>query len=464
MKNIILTVILCLVSCLAMAQATNGSVGIGTENPEMSAVLDVTGSNKGFLVPRLQLVAATDSLQPVSHPAEGLLVYNTGGNLAAGFYYWDGQRWLQLSARSTLAVTTAEITNIVLPTATCGGTITDDGGYEITACGVCWDTIPNPTLSDSHTTDTPTDGTFTSSITGLQEMKTYFVRAYVTAGGLTVYGEQRTLCTGNITYNVGDVTFTMIYVEGGTYPMGSRSGEGFDDERPQHNVQLSDFWIGEVLVTQKMWHAVMGKTIQDQAALAAEQNITPRIAGEGDDYPIYYVSWNDICNGGFLDSLNIKLQDTLNNKHFALPTEAQWEYAARGGKQTHGYSHSGCNADDLTEYAWYGYSTQDPGNATIESTHEVAKFRPNELGIYDMSGNLQEWCHDWYHITNTINYYQTCHDQGTVLNPQGPDNGAARVVRGGSFYDAGEYCRVAYRSDFAPDTRATHVGFRVVLQ
>ena len=165
----------------------------------------------------------------------------------------------------------------------------------------------------------------------------------------------------NLMVTIDDVTFKMIRVEGGTFQMGSVDGQ--DDEKPVHEVTLSSFSIGETEVTQELWEAVMGEN--------------PSFF-KGSKRPVEEVSWND-CQM-FIDKLN-----ELTGKTFRLPTEAEWEFAARGGNQSKGYTYSGSNT--LGNVAWFG-------DASDNGTHDVAMNFPNELGIYDMSGNVYEWCQD----------------------------------------------------------------------
>ena len=225
----------------------------------------------------------------------------------------------------------------------------------------------------------------------------------------------------NETFTVGGVTFKMVAVQGGTFLMGLENGEGW--EKPVHQVTLSDYHIGETEVTQELWEAVMG---------------TNPSYYEGSQLPVERVSWVD-CQA-FIAKLN-----TLTGKSFRLPTEAEWEYAARGGQKSHDYTYSGSN--NIDEVAWY---TNNSGS----QTHNVKQKKPNELGLYDMSGNVWEWCSDWYGSYPSYG----------VTNPQGASSGEARVVRGGSWGSNARYCRVAYRNfSFTPVISDKHLGFRLVL-
>ena len=215
-----------------------------------------------------------------------------------------------------------------------------------------------------------------------------------------------------------------VFVKGGTFQMGDEDDDEEDDEKPIHSVTLSDFYIGKYVVTQKEWKEIMGSN--------------PSYF-KGDDLPVEQVNWDDIQV--FLARLN-----SNTDKNYRLPTEAEWEYAARGGSQTVNYKYSGSN--NFNVVAWF---EENSG----EKTHPVGRKQPNELGIYDMTGNVWEWCNDWY----DENYYS----ESPSKNPQGPESGSYRVRRGGSWDDSASYCRAVYRNNFTPDGRRKLMGFRLVL-
>ena len=202
----------------------------------------------------------------------------------------------------------------------------------------------------------------------------------------------------------------MIPLEGGTFLLGDKL-----------SVTLSTFEIGKYPVTQKQWRDVMG---------------TNPSRFSGDDLPVENVSWN---NGQkFIKKLN-----TIDpGKNYRLPTEAEWEYAAKGGKLSKGYEYAG--SDDFNEVGWY-WDNSD------EKTHSVGQLKPNELGIYDMSGNVWEWCNDWYG-----DYLEEAEK-----NYSGPQTGKYRVLRGGSWFNYGYFCRSALRNWGSPDLRSSYFGFRV---
>ena len=233
-----------------------------------------------------------------------------------------------------------------------------------------------------------------------------------------------------VPFTVNGVSFKMVKVAGGTFTMGSTAEQGKDAyywERPAHQVTLSDYYIGQTEVTQELWTAVMGNN--------------PSFF-KGDNLPVTDVSWED-CQT-FIEKLNRLLSKKLGGKRFALPTEAQWEFAARGGNKSKGYTYAGSN--NLDDVAWYwDYSDKQ--------THSVAQKQPNELGLYDMSGNVWEWCQDW-----AGNY-----SSDAQTNPQGPASGTYRVYRGGRWSSNAEYCRVSYRGCYTPGNCDFHLGLRLCL-
>ncbi len=225
-----------------------------------------------------------------------------------------------------------------------------------------------------------------------------------------------------------NLLFNMVRVEGGTFTMGAtaeQGGDALDGEKPAHQVTLSSFSIGKYEVTQEEWEAVMGSN--------------PSRYG-GSKRPVEMVSWDD-CQQ-FIRKLN-----DMTGKQFRLPTEAEWEYAARGGRGSRGFKYAG-SGDNLGSVAWYD------GNAGSE-THPVGQKQPNELGLYDMSGNVNEWCQDWY----DKDYY----GKSPSSNPVNETSASKRVHRGGSWYFSARYCRVSHRYIALPDHASYILGFRLAL-
>jgi formylglycine-generating enzyme required for sulfatase activity len=240
-----------------------------------------------------------------------------------------------------------------------------------------------------------------------------------------------------------DYGIEMVFVKGGIFTMGCTTEQGSDcesDEKPTRRVTVSDFYIGKYEVTQKQWREVMGSD-------------PPELYFKGcDDCPVERVSWNDIQE--FIKKLNQK-----TGKKYRLPTEAEWEYAARGGSAGSPTTYAGSN--NIDEVGWFWENSGDKRLSGIWDsdkiaknnckTHPVGGKKPNELGIYDMSGNVWEWCSDWY----------GSYSSGSQTNPQGPSSGSYRVIRGGSWVSNPQYCRVANRNYISPDYRYYDIGFRL---
>jgi hypothetical protein len=256
--------------------------------------------------------------------------------------------------------------------------------------------IRTPTLT--------TDGTFT-----------------VTAQIVDKCGLSYSLVT-SYTYNIpSSLIVPIVLVEGATFQMGSAFGDS--DEQPVHSVTLSSFRIGKNEVTQALWRTVMG--------------VNSNYVTTCDNCPIEQVSWDDIQV--FLTKLN-----TLTGKDYRLPTEAEWEYAARGGKLSKGYTYAGSNT--IEDVAWY---VSNSGG----TNHLIGQKTANELGLYDMSGNVWEWCQDWY----------IAYSSASQNNPSGASTGTYRVLRGGSWSYNPQYSRVSYRNYYTPGYRNYGHGFRMAL-
>jgi len=242
--------------------------------------------------------------------------------------------------------------------------------------------------------------------------------------------------TFTVTGNGKTVMFKMIKVEAGTFEMGSTTGDGA--EQPVHSVTISKaYYMCETEVTQALWYAVMG---QSPTSVAASWSST---YGIGDNYPAYYVSYED-CQS-FLSELNSMLSSQLSSgEEFRFPTEAEWEFAARGGNKSRGYTYSGSNIID--EVAWYKSNSSN-------TNHIVKTKAANELGLFDMSGNVWEWCYDKYGSYNN----------GAQNNPTGSTSGSFRVYRGGGLGNDAESCRVANRGYITPPARYSFLGLRLCL-
>ena len=275
----------------------------------------------------------------------------------------------------------------------------------------------------------------------------------------------------SVTITANGVSFKMVRVQGGTFTMGATSEQDSDvsdDEKPAHKVTLSDYYIGETEVTQALWKAVMGSNpsefapaeadasrgsyddfVANAKLLNAKKPGTVRIPTRNEwnaamvttkgslQKPVENVNWED-CQT-FIKKLN-----QLTGKKFRLPTEAEWEFAARGGVKSKGYKYSGSNT--LGTVAWFD------DNAG-RSTHDVKTKRPNELGLYDMTGNVWEWCSDW----------NGDYSSSSQTNPRGASSGSHRVNRGGSWFNYARYCRVSYRNFNTPALRNYDLGLRLAF-
>ena len=231
--------------------------------------------------------------------------------------------------------------------------------------------------------------------------------------------------TKNLPAPIQQLISNMVSVKGGTFTMGATSEQGsdaFDFEYPAHHVKVSSFRICKYEVTQAQWRAVMGKNPS---------------RFKGDNLPVEQVSWDD-CQK-FIHKLN-----KLTGMHFRLPTEAEWEYAARGGSHSRGYKYAGNN--NVDRVAWH---KDNSGN----TTHPVGSKSPNELGLFDMSGNVWEWCQDWHDK----------YDSNSKTNPTGPSYGSYRVNRGGSWdYFTGS-SRVSFRCGNNPSLTFDNIGLRLAI-
>ena len=281
---------------------------------------------------------------------------------------------------------------------------------------------------------------YRAEIVDLQENTVYYYRYLVRnalssamSGGVEAFqtlGRQQSSSDETIesseTFTVNGVSFTMVGVEGGTFTMGATSEQGsdaFSDEKPTHSVTLSDYAIGETEVTQELWKAVMGSNPSNYVS--------------GTDLPVVHVNW--IASQAFIQKLN-----QLTGKNFRLPTEAEWEYAARGGQKSKGYKYAGSNT--LSDVAWYIDNSSS-------KTPPVKQKQANELGLYDMSGNVGEWCQDWY----------GAYSSSAQTNPTGPTSGSSRVWRGGFWRSNAWGCRVSDRLYSAPADNNQATGLRLAL-
>ena len=286
--------------------------------------------------------------------------------------------------------------------------------------------ITNPSASGGKITFKTTDNTSTDSRTGTITATYNGITRQIT---VTQKGFVRT----GYTETAYGISMKMVWVEGGSFKMGSDIVDS--DEQPVHNVTLDGYWIGATEVTQAQWESVMGTDIRQQRD---KSDSSWSIYGEGSNYPMYYVNYDEAKE--FCRRLSER-----TGRSYTLPTEAQWEYAARGGRDgvRDNYTYSGSNS--IGPVAWYG------GNSG-HSTNPVGRKSPNQLGLYDMSGNLWEWCLDRYGE----------YSSSSQTNPVGPSSGGRQVLRGGSWDNIESNCRVPFRDFLNPSFRFNSNGFRVV--
>ena len=291
------------------------------------------------------------------------------------------------------------------------GDVNDDGSVDPADISMLIDRLLNGAAVNEFAADADMDGVLSPS--DISVLIDYLLNG-------------RWISEGEI-FAVGGVSFRMIPVEGGMFTMGATGEQGSQanaNEKPAHNVAVSNFTIGQTEVTQELWQAVMGSN--------------PSLATGDMKRPVEYVTWND-CQV-FIEKLN-----QLTGQEFRLPTEAEWEFAARGGNKS---SHCKCaGSDEIDDVAWYSSNSGS-------KPHPVATKAANELGVYDMSGNVAEWCQDWY----------SSYSDSLQFDPAGPATGSTRVLRGGGWQNGAAWCRVSQRDGLrGPAYRDSNVGLRLAL-
>ncbi|PKP30741.1 MAG: hypothetical protein CVU00_13425 [Bacteroidetes bacterium HGW-Bacteroidetes-17] len=335
-------------------------------------------------------------------------------------------------------LTTKEVEHITSNTASSGGVITNTGNGTFTAAGICWSLNGNPGLENNlgYTVVETEANSFSSDMNDLDPLTVYYVVSYATNQKGTAYGEVRQFVSGKF--------MELVQVDGGTMQMGSTLG--LEDQKPVHTVSVSSFQMSKYETTNSNYCDFLNEIgcNSDGSFNGTEyiQMLDPEceIVYENGkfipksrkaDYPVVQVTWYGanafaLWAGG------------------RLPTEAEWEFTARGGNNTGNKTFSGSNI--VGDVAWYN------GNSNV--AHPIGLKAPNELGIYDMSGNVKEWCSDWYYF-----YYYAASPQN---NPQGPASGSNRVIRGGSFFVNSDYSRVYHRHRGYLNESSSDLGFRIV--
>ena len=355
------------------------------------------------------------------------------------------------------SLTTTTILAVTSTTASSGGNISNDGGGAITARGVVWSTSQNPTIGlTTKTVDGTGTGSFTSSITGLTPSTVYYVRAYATNSAGTAYGNQQTLTTQTgVSLNI-----ETGLIPAGTFTMGSPTSEPqrFTDE-VQHQVTLSAFRMSKYEITNAQYAAFLNaKNIGSNGLYALGAYPTQTLIYSNTDWGLTWTGtqWQPVAGKENSPVVNVTWYGAAEFATYAggrLPTEAEWEYACRGNTTTP-FSTGACLNNTQANYNWLYPLTgcTNTSTASPNNTQAVNSYSPNAFGLYNMHGNVWEWCADWYGVYSTT----------AQTNPTGPATGAYRVLRGGSRGNYAHYCRSASRDYFIPDYTAFS-GFRLAF-
>lgn len=315
-------------------------------------------------------------------------------------------------------VSTGLVTDIELITAECGGYVTATGGDSVVRYGICWGVNPNPTTSSTtKVVLNYTTRDFSCTIANLNYSTTYHVRAFAVNSKGVSYGENRTFTTKVLP------PIEMVAVAGGTFSMGSNNG--LSNEQPVHSATLGNFKLGKTEVTIELWNAVMPNSMN---------------RNEVNNLPVSGVTFNTVMD--FITRLGL-----ATKKNYRLPTEAEWEYAAGGGQGSRFLYAAGLNDTvGFSARSWFSL------NSDAEK-HTVASLLPNNLGIFDLAGNVAEWCNDWYGD----------YTSEALSNPKGPSSGTKKVFRGGSLSDDPAKCKTTARQNLDPNTPNSTLGFRIAL-
>jgi formylglycine-generating enzyme required for sulfatase activity len=395
--------------------------------------------------------------------------------------YWNGTAWTTLNPGNNgqtltlcngvltwttggicpgnlATLTTIIVSSITSTTAISGGNITNDGGGSITARGVCWSTSQNPTIALTTKTNNGTGtGSFTSSLTGLTPGTTYYVRAYATNSAGTAYGNQQTLTTQTgVSLNI-----ETALIPAGTFTMGSPTTEPQRGSgEVQHQVTLSAYRMSKYEITNAQYAGFLNaKGIGSNGIYAAGAYPTQTLIYENADWGVTWTGaqWQPVAGKDNFPVVNVTWYGAAEFATYAggrLPTEAEWEYACRGGTTTP-FNTGACLNNTQANYYWAypltgctNTNTNYPGQ-----TQAVNSYSPNAYGLYNMHGNVWEWCADWYGAYSTT----------AQTNPTGPATGASRVLRGGSWNLFAQGCRSAIRNSNIPVNNFNFNGFRLAF-
>lgn len=359
-------------------------------------------------------------------------------------WMWAG---ILLQAQESVQIDPAHVESKDITTAVVSSKVRSVAGSSIGKRGFCYSEKATPTMADDHIEAGKGPGLFEGELTGLKKATIYYVRPYVMLDSSAVYGEKDVFTTNTF---LNGTPIYLRFVEGGTFQMGCKVDQAlaYGDEFPVHQVELGSFQISTYEVTCSQFCAFLNnKNIPGNGIMGEEMYLdmldsdcpirysgaqfVPR-PGKG-DHPVTEITW--FGAEAFCEWMGGR-----------LPTEAEWEYAAKGGKKSQGYKYSG--GKDIDQLGWYQDNSED-------DSHAVGEKAPNELGLYDMSGNAWEWCYDFY----AMDYY----GKSPLKDPMGPESGEERVIRGGAWNMDSWNCRVSNRSSKPPQITYNYYGFRLVI-
>lgn len=402
----------------------------------------------------------------------------SNGTAQGQMMYWNGTSWLTINPGSTgqtltfcngvptwgpcplvlATLTTTTVSSITSTTASSGGNITSDGGSAITARGIVWSTSQNPTIALTTKTNNGTGtGSFTSNLTGLSPSTVYYVRAYATNSAGTAYGNQSSFNSQTgVSLNI-----ETSLIPSGTFTMGSPSTEPTRrTDEVQHQVTLSTFRISKYEISNAQYSSFLNaNNIGSNGLFALGDYPTQVLIYSNTDWGLIWsgTQWQPVLGKENYPVLNVTwygAQEFANYAGGRLPTEAEWEYACRGGANTI-FNTGNCLSNTQANYDWaYPLSscTNTSTNYTVQ-TQSVNSFSPNSFGLYNMHGNVREWCADWYGAYTTT----------AQTNPSGPTTGVSRALRGGGLGDHAQICRSAFRDYYNPDFIYSFFGFRLAF-
>jgi len=352
-----------------------------------------------------------------------------------------------LQAQDSVLIRAAHIEKRDITTALVHSNIRAEHGLAIGNRGFCYGQKAGPTLANDHIETGRGAGDFKGALTGLKKSTVYYVRPFVMVDSTAVYGGQASFTTHTF---LSGALIELKFVEGGTFQMGCTTDQAlaYGDEFPVHSVEVDDFQISTYEITCSQYCAFMNKKNIPASGIIGDVMYLDMLDS---DCPIRHSGGQFVPKPGkgnhpVTEITWFGAQAFCEWMGGRLPTAAEWEFAAKGGGKSKGYKYSGGNQIDRV--GWYRNNSQ-------EGCHPVGQKEPNELGLYDMSGNVWEWCYDWY----GFEYY----GKSPVSNPTGPASGDSRSIRGGAWNMDPWNCRVSNRSSKSPDFTYNYYGFRLVI-